>query len=67
LIIERTNAGLQAARRRGVKLGPPEKISPEQWQVIKQLIAEDKPIAQIASLFNVHRMTIYRRLSASDR
>jgi DNA invertase Pin-like site-specific DNA recombinase len=66
MIVERTNAGLEAARRRGVKLGPPEKISPEQWQVIRQLIAEERPIAQIARLFNVHRMTIYRRLSAAD-
>jgi urea transport system substrate-binding protein len=40
MIVERTNAGLDAARKRGVKLGPPEKISPEQWQVIKDLIAE---------------------------
>lgn len=67
MIVERTNAGLDAARKRGVKLGPPQKISPEQWQMIKELIAEDRPIAQIARLFKVHRMTIYRRLSASDR
>jgi DNA invertase Pin-like site-specific DNA recombinase len=67
MIIERTNAGLDAARKRGIKLGPPEKLSPEQWQVIKQMIAEGRPVAQIARLFNVHRMTIYRRLSASER
>jgi DNA invertase Pin-like site-specific DNA recombinase len=66
VIIERTNAGLEAARKRGVKLGPPEKISPEQWQVIKEMIAEDRSIAQIARLFKVHRMTIYRRLSSAD-
>jgi DNA invertase Pin-like site-specific DNA recombinase len=66
MIVERTNAGLEAARKRGVKLGPPEKITPEQWQVIKELIAEDRPIAQIARLFNVHRMTIYRRLATSQ-
>jgi Enterobacteriaceae phage serine recombinase len=66
MIVERTNAGLDAARKRGVKLGPPGKISPEQWQMIKELIAEDRPIAQIARLFKVHRMTIYRRLSAAD-
>jgi DNA invertase Pin-like site-specific DNA recombinase len=66
MIVERTNAGLDAARKRGVRLGPPEKISAEQWQVIKDMIAEDRPIAQIARLFNVHRMTIYRRLATSD-
>jgi DNA invertase Pin-like site-specific DNA recombinase len=50
-----------------IRLGPPEEISPEQWQVIKELIAEGRPIAQIARLFNVHRMTIYRRLSATNQ
>src|SRR4051794_40548040 len=66
MIVERTNAGLEAARKRGVKLGPPQKISPEQWEVIRELISQDRPVAQIARLFNVHRMTIYRRLSATN-
>jgi DNA invertase Pin-like site-specific DNA recombinase len=47
MIIERTNAGLDAARKRGVRLGPPQKISPEQWEVIRELIAQDRRLRKL--------------------
>jgi DNA invertase Pin-like site-specific DNA recombinase len=60
LILERTGAGRQAAKQRGVRFGRPRKLNPDQTQVASQLIAQGKPIRDIARTFNVHEATIYR-------
>jgi DNA invertase Pin-like site-specific DNA recombinase len=64
LIRERTSAGRQAARRRGIHLGRPRKLNPEQTNLVRRLINEGKSVTQIADTFNVHTATIYR-LSAT--
>lgn len=65
VIRERTNAGLQAARRAGKKLGRPPTVTPEQWQEAKALMGEPHSMtpAAVARLLNVSRQAIYKRLA----
>jgi DNA invertase Pin-like site-specific DNA recombinase len=60
LIRERTGAGREAAKQRGVRFGRPRKLNPDQMQVAAQLLAEGKAVRDIARTFNVHEATIYR-------
>jgi DNA invertase Pin-like site-specific DNA recombinase len=64
LIRERTGAGREAAKQRGVRFGRPRKLNNDQAQVASQLIAEGKAIRDIARTFNVHEATIYRLAAA---
>jgi len=64
LIRERTSAGRDAAKQRGVRFGRPRKLNPDQAKVASRLLAEGKGVRDIARTFNVHEATIYR-LSAS--
>ena len=64
LIRERTETGREAAMQRGVRFGRPRKLNTDQAQVAVQLLAEGKPVRDIARTFNVHEATIYR-LAAS--
>jgi DNA invertase Pin-like site-specific DNA recombinase len=66
LIRERTGAGREAAKRRGVRFGRPRKLNTDQAQVASQLLAEGKPVRDIARTFNVHEATIYRLAASSD-
>src|SRR6201998_567817 len=60
LIRERTSAGREAARKRGVRFGRPRKLSVDQEQLARRLILEGKSASDIARTFNVHAATIYR-------
>ena len=60
LIRERTTAGRVAAKRRGVRFGRPRKLNVEQAKLAGRLLAEGKPVGEIAETFNVHVTTIYR-------
>jgi DNA invertase Pin-like site-specific DNA recombinase len=60
LIRERTAAGREAARSRGVRFGRPRKLNAEQEQLARRLIGEGKPVSEVAKTFNVHAATIYR-------
>lgn len=62
-IAERTRAGVQAAKGRGVKFGRKPKLTPQQIQHARQQIAQGKMVKEVAALLNVHRMTIYRALA----
>ena len=64
LIRERTSAGRDAAKKRGVRFGRPRKLNPDQAHLAAQLLAEGKAVREIARTFNVHEATIYR-LAAS--
>jgi DNA invertase Pin-like site-specific DNA recombinase len=64
LIRERTGAGREAAKRRGVRFGRPRKLNSEQEQLVRRLLDEGKPVRELAKTFEVHIATIYR-LSAS--
>src|SRR5246127_2103539 len=60
LIRERTGAGREAARKRGVRFGRPRKLSLDQEQLARRLVLEGKSVSDIARTFNVHVATIYR-------
>jgi DNA invertase Pin-like site-specific DNA recombinase len=60
LIRERTGAGREATKRRGVRFGRPRKLNADQIQVASQLLVEGKAVRDIARTFNVHEATIYR-------
>jgi DNA invertase Pin-like site-specific DNA recombinase len=64
LIRERTRAGREAARRRGIHFGRPRKLNPEQTKLARRLIVEGQSVRKIADTFNVHTATIYRLSSA---
>jgi DNA invertase Pin-like site-specific DNA recombinase len=64
LIRERTGAGREAARKRGVRFGRPRKLSSDQEQLARRLVLEGKSASDIARTFSVHVATIYRPAQA---
>ena len=66
LIRERTGAGREAAKQRGVRFGRPRKLNVDQAKVATQLLAEGKAVRDIARTFNVHEATIYRLAAAYE-
>jgi DNA invertase Pin-like site-specific DNA recombinase len=63
LIVERTQAGMKEARRRGVKFGRKKKLTPAQVAKARQLIHHGERVEDVAALWNVGRTTLYRALS----
>jgi Enterobacteriaceae phage serine recombinase len=63
LITERTRASVTVARQRGVKFGPKPKLTAQQITHARTLRAQGEPMQVIATLFKVHRATIYRVLA----
>ena len=59
-IAERTRAGLQAAKRRGVRLGRPEALTPAQKQQVKKMYQDGERMANIARAIGVPYHTIRR-------
>jgi DNA invertase Pin-like site-specific DNA recombinase len=61
---ERTMAGIAAAQRAGTRFGRPPSINDAQWRQAKTLLNAKEPtsIADVATLLNVSRQAIYRRL-----
>ena len=63
LIRERTNAGLKAAKDRGVKLGRPRSLDDDQIAIARSLkAAGSMTSAQIAEHLGISRPTLYRLL-----
>jgi DNA invertase Pin-like site-specific DNA recombinase len=60
LIRERTSAGREAAKQRGVRFGRPRKLNADQARLAGRLLAEGKAVREVARTFNVHEATIYR-------
>lgn len=59
LILERTRTGREAAKARGVQLGPRPTLSPAQLDHARQLIEqEERSVSEVASLLGVHRSTL---------
>lgn len=65
LITERTHAGIQAAKLRGVKFGRKPKLTAQQITHARKLIKQGEPPQAVASLLRVSRATVYRTLVAS--
>jgi DNA invertase Pin-like site-specific DNA recombinase len=64
LIGDRTSAGRETARRRGIHLACLRKLTPEHAKLVRRLLDERKSVREIADTFNLHIATIYR-LSAT--
>jgi len=64
LIAERTKAGVAAARARGVKFGRKRKLTPQQINQARKLIAQGERPEDVAASFHVGRTTLYRALAA---
>lgn len=68
IIVERTVSGMEAARRRGKRIGRPRSLSPEQVVHAQTLFGSDGiTTKEIAGVFGVSRITIDRALKRLDR
>ena len=67
LIRERTGAGRDAAKKRGVRFGRPNKLSPDQAKLVIELIVKGKSPREVARTFNVHSATVYRLVARNER
>jgi DNA invertase Pin-like site-specific DNA recombinase len=67
LISERTRAGVKDAKRRGVKFGRKSKLTAQQINQAKKLIAGGERPDDVAVSFHVGRSTLYRALSGKEQ
>jgi DNA invertase Pin-like site-specific DNA recombinase len=65
LTIERRNAGLQAARARGLKTGPMPTLTPKKIEHARKLIAQGAQREDVARSLGVGRTTLWRALSTA--
>lgn len=66
LIIERTQAGLAAARARGARIGRPTAMSSGQIEQAKTLVSAGHRVAEVAESLGVGRSTLYRVLGQAS-
>jgi len=66
LIVERTRAGLAAARAKGRVGGRRPKLSVEQWEQAGRLIANGTPRKQVALIYDVAMCTLYKKFPANS-
>jgi DNA invertase Pin-like site-specific DNA recombinase len=57
---ERQRGGIDAAKRAGRHLGRPPKLTEAQIQEAAKMMLEERPTAEVASLFRVHAKTLKR-------
>lgn len=62
LIIERTRAGMKAAKRRGVRVGRKPKLTVQQVTHARELMNGGESPSNVARLLGVGRSTLYRAL-----
>jgi len=63
LLSERTKQGLAAARKRGTRLGPPQKMTEKQVRAaMAKIAAQEASVAEIAALNGVHPSTVARSI-----
>jgi DNA invertase Pin-like site-specific DNA recombinase len=62
LIVERTQAGLKAAKKRGTKLGRRPSLSDDQRKHARTLLDKGESPATVTKLLNVCRATLYNSL-----
>lgn len=67
LLVERTKAGLAAAKKRGRVGGRKRVMTSSKLEAAKKLLAEDMPPREIAQNLGVSVPTLYRWCPASDR
>jgi len=62
LVIERTRAGLDAAKKRGARIGRPKSLTPAQVTHVRKLLDDGERPQVVAASFDVSRSTLYRAL-----
>ncbi|CAA0114045.1 DNA-invertase hin [Halioglobus japonicus] len=64
ILSQRTKEGLEAARRRGTRLGRPRKLSDDQVAEARRVLEADfySSITEVAESFRVHERTLIRAL-----
>jgi DNA invertase Pin-like site-specific DNA recombinase len=67
LILERTNAGLAAARRAGRVGGRKPSMTPAKLEAARQLLGAGKAPKEVAGIVGVSVPTLYRHLPAGER
>jgi DNA invertase Pin-like site-specific DNA recombinase len=68
LIVERTRAGIAAARRRGVQIGRPAKLTEEQIELAAEMVeSRSQTIASMARMFGVAPLTLSRALKRHEQ
>jgi len=67
LIVERTQAGLNAARKRGAKIGRPRSLTPSQIKHAQKLVGAGERPAAVARTLGINRSTLYRALKAHSQ
>ena len=60
LLIERTNAGLDRARKSGKQIGRPHALSEDDRKKVREALAVGTPVAKLAREFGTSRQTIMR-------
>ncbi|EFJ6050267.1 recombinase family protein [Escherichia coli] len=66
LIVERTRAGLDAARAEGRIGGRRPKYQEETWQEMRRLLEKGIPRKQVAIIYDVAVSTLYKKFPASS-
>jgi DNA invertase Pin-like site-specific DNA recombinase len=67
LLIERTKAGLDAAKKRGLIGGRKRSMTPSKVEAAKKLLAEGMPPRDVAKNLVVSIPTLYRWCPPSER
>jgi len=67
VLVERTRAGLQAARLRGRFGGRPRLMTAEKWNAARNLLNAGTPAREVATALGVSAPTLYRHFPASQR
>lgn len=65
VIVERTQAGLTAAKKRGAVLGRKRSLTAEQALSAAELV-KTMPVAKVARTFQISRPTLYRALARAN-
>lgn len=64
VMIERTKAGLEAARKRGSKGGRRRKLDEKKVAELKKLHSQGFPVSRLADMYKVSQPSVYRYLNA---
>ena len=67
LLIERTNAGIAAARERGTVLGRKHALTPEKLRAADRALSDGESVTSAARALGVDRATLYRALAKRDK
>lgn len=62
VLIERINAGIQAAQQRGVHCGQTKRLALEEIELLKLLRDSGTPIPDLMTRFHISKPTVYRYL-----